>query len=133
MQKGLQQQLRPSLLVIEPFHPVFGIFAEELLKLGEQLAHVQAAIGQDVPGGLPGGAFQIQLRDGGQFARDDLAVNSVGNFQPARASRYQAQINDILNFIRQIGIGVQFAAGLIAPLVLKNRFIAYSLASAAGG
>ena len=93
LQECLQEKLRTRLAVVEPLHPVLRMLPEERLEGGQQLDHVQPAVGVDVPDGV---FHQPFLGGPGQLAWNDLGVDWIGDAQ-RRGLRDESEIADILD------------------------------------
>ena len=78
LQEGLQQQLRPGLGVVKAANPRVGVLAEELLKVEQQLLHIERVVGIDIPLRL---VLHCLLCGPCEFARNDFTVYTIGNAQ----------------------------------------------------
>ena len=92
LQIGLQDELRPRLPVVEAPQPVLRVLAEEGLEGGQQLVHVQVAVGFDVPGRT---LVEAVLQDVAQLPGHHLRVDGVRHAR-RRVRRDQAQVACVL-------------------------------------
>ena len=105
MQERLQHKLRARLRVLRPLDPVLRVLPEEILERGQQLAHVEAAIGIDVPGRLR--PRHRLLKYPREFPGKHFAVDGVGDAK-RRVRRDQSEIAHVLEVpvgIRRVPLG----------------------------